>query len=53
MYFDGFGMDEGTTDAKVIKSPDQPSSREIHEHEVTHVPFRSWRKFGVQRERNQ
>ena len=33
---------------KVIKDPGQPTSREINEHNVTHLPFRSWCPLCVQ-----
>ena len=35
------GEDEGDK-PRVVTSPAQPSAKEIEEHMVTHIPFRSW-----------
>ena len=32
---------------KVLKTPEQPTERQIVEHEVTHLPFCSWCKHCV------
>ena len=32
---------------KVQRTPKQPSTREREEHEVTHMPYRTWCKFCV------
>ena len=34
-------IEEGVT-AKPVSQPERPSRREVQEHELTHIPFRSW-----------
>ena len=33
---------------KVLKTPDQPTERQIAEHEATHLPYQPWCKYCVQ-----
>ena len=44
------GEEEETTEEhkpKLRTSPDQPTAREIEEHMITHVPYRSWCPYCV------
>ena len=44
------GEEEETTEehkASLRKSPDQPTTREVEEHMVTHVPYRSWCPYCI------
>ena len=44
------GEEEETTEEckpKIRTSPNQPTSREVEEHMITHVPYRSWCPYCV------
>ena len=39
---------EAAQGAKILKTPVQPTPKEIAEHEATHLPYRPWCKYCVQ-----
>ena len=44
----GEGHREGAQGAKILKTPIQPTPKEIAEHEATHLPYQPWCKYCVQ-----
>ena len=44
---DGTVQMEEATVPKHVRSPDQPTAKEILEHEATHVPYKPWCKFCI------
>ena len=40
-------IEEGVV-PRQVSTPEQPTRREIEEHELTHYPYKAWCKFCVQ-----